>query len=306
MAISRAAGHPNYGSGSTSNFVPALWSGMLAPKFYATTVFGAIANTDWEGEIKGKGDKVYIRVRPTIAIRDYDVGGGLNYEKPEQADVELLVDKAKYWGVEINDVDEYQSDINMMEIFSDDATEQMQIAVDTDVLGGIYSQAAATNAGTAAGAKSSSFNLGSAASAVSITSANVIDYITRHGAVLDEVNIPQQGRWMVLPPWMCYKVKNSDLKDASLAGDGTSILRNGRIGMIDRFEIYMSNNLTVTGSNTNIISGHSKGVTFASQITKVENLMNPNDFGTIVRGLNVYGYKVVNADTMTHGVVTPG
>lgn len=249
---------------------------------------------------------MYIRVRPTITIRDYEIGGGLTYEKPTQADIELNLDRAKYFGVELEDVDEVQSDLMLMDEFTDDAAEQMKITVDTDILGGIYSQASATNAGTTAGAISSSFNLGSAASALSVTKANVVDVISRHGAALDEVNVPETGRWIVLPAWMCYKIKNSDLKDASLAGDGTSILRNGRVGMIDRFEVFMSNSLAVSGSNTNIISGHKQAVTFASQITKVEPIRNPNDFGDIVRGLNVYGYKVVNGDGITHGVVTPG
>lgn len=219
--------------------------------------------------------------------------------------MDLALDRAKYFGVEVNDVDATQSDLKLMNEFTDDASEQMAIAIDTDILGGIYSQANASNAGVTAGAVSSSFDLGSAAVPESITKANVVDYITRHCSVLDESNIIGQ-KWIVLPVWMCNRIMNSDLKDASLAGDSTSIIRNGKLGMIADMMVYKSNNLTVTGSNTNIIAGVSSCVTFASQITKVEDLRNPNDFGDLVRGLNVYGYKVVNDTGITHGVVTPG
>lgn len=302
----RAAGHPDYSSSGTVKFIPEIWSGKLAPKWYKTTVFGSIANTDYEGEVRNKGDKVQIRLRPTITISDYEVGGGLTYEKPTSTAIQLELNRAKYFGVECNDVDRIQSDLQLMDEFSDDASEQMQITIDSDVLGGIYSSASATNAGATAGTISSSYNLGTAAAARSVTSSNILHVIAEHGAVLDEANVPQTGRWIVIPVWMCYRVKVSDLKDASLAGDGTSIFRNGRLGMLDRFEVYMSNNLNVSGSNTDIIAGHKQAVTFASQITQVETLKNPNDFGDIVRGLNVYGYKVVNGDGITHGVVTPG
>lgn len=305
----RASGHPDYASsgttGTDSRFIPEIWSGKIAPKFYRTTVLGDITNNDWEGEVKQKGDIVTIRTRPTITVRDYEVGGGLTYEKPTSADLQLNLNRAKYWGVELEDVDRVQSDLMLMNEFSTDASEQMAITVDADVLGGIYSSASASNAGTTAGTVSSSFNLGSAASIVSITSANVIDYITRHASVLQEANITGQY-WMVLPVWMCNRILNSDLKDASLSGDSESIVRNGRVGKIADTTIYMSNQLKVVGSGTNIISGVKSCVAFASQITKVEDLRNPNDFGDIIRGLNVYGYKVVNGDGITHGVVQPG
>jgi len=301
----RAAGHPDYSSTSNSKFIPAIWAGKIAPKFYKTTVLGDISNTDYEGDVRNKGDSVHIRTRPTVTIRDYEVGGGLTYEKPDSTDVDLLLNRAKYFGAEVNDVDAHQSDLNLMNEFTDDASEQMAITVDTDVLGGIYSSANASNAGVTAGAVSSSFNLGSAAAALSVTKANVIDIITRHCSVLDESNVSGQ-KWIVLPIWMCNRIMNSDLKDASLSGDETSIIRNGRIGMISDMMIYKSNSLTVTGSNTNIIAGVKSCVAFAAQITKVEDLRNPNDFGDIVRGLNVYGYKVINDTGITHGVVTPG
>lgn len=294
----RASGVPNLGSGSTSGFIPEVWSGKLVEKLYISTVFGDICNTDYEGEIKNQGDKVQIRTNATITIRDYEIGGTLNYENPTSPKIELNIDKAKYFAFNCNDVDKYQSDIKLMESWSDDAGEQMKIVLDADVLSTVYSQTAAENAGATAGAISGSFNLGATGAPVAITKADVIDYIVDCGTVLDEQNVPETGRWILLPSWMCGMLKKSDLRDASITGDNVSVMRNGRVGMIDRFMVYKSNNLaTVTDgvdNVTNIIFGHKKAITWASQMTNMEDLPNPTDFGRLVRGLNVYGFKVID------------
>jgi hypothetical protein len=287
----------------------------MAPKFYEATVFGSIATTAWQGEIKNMGDVVEIRVIPDIAVNDYVLGGGVNYQKPSSTKIEMPVDQAVSFGFEVNDVDAYQSDLKLMSKFSEDASEQMKIAVDRKVLGytglgfagSSDANISSTNRGNSAGAISGDITLGTASTPTSLTAAGILSYLVDLGTVLDEVNVPETGRWVVLPAWACALVKKSDLKDASLSGDGTSILRNGRIGMIDRFEVYRSNSLPASGTTyTKIFAGHPSGLAFASQIAKVENLRNPNDFGDLVRGLNIFGYKVVNGDTLAVGYVSKG
>lgn len=95
-------------------------------------------------------------------------------------------------------------------------------------------------------------------------------------------------------------IKTSDLRDASLTGDGVSMLRNGRLGMIDRFTLYASNLLPFGATDVahSILFGHSHGLTFASQLTKVETLRAESTFGTILRGLQVFGYKVVDGTAL--------
>jgi len=133
---------------------------------------------------------------------------------------------------------------------------------------------------------------------------NILDVIVDMGSILDEQNVPQTQRWVVLPPLFCGMIKKSDLKDASLAGDATSVMRNGRLGMIDRFMIYSSNNIAtaVSGTEHNIVAGHPSAVTFASQLTKNETLKNQDDFGDLVRGLQVFGYKVIKEEGLIHCV----
>jgi len=261
------------------------------------------------------GDVVEIRVIPDIAVNKYVLGGGVNYQKPSSTKIEMPVDQAVSFGFEVNDVDAYQSDIKLMSKFSEDASEQMKIEVDRTVLGytglgfagASDANISSTNRGNTAGAISGDITLGTASTPTSLTAAGILSYLVDLGTVLDEVNVPETGRWVVLPAWACALIKKSDLKDASLSGDSTSILRNGRIGMIDRFEVYRSNSLPASGTTyTKIFAGHPSGLAFASQIAKVENLRNPNDFGDLVRGLNIFGYKVVNGDTLAVGYVAKG
>jgi hypothetical protein len=293
MAYPNQAGTPSY----SGTFIPEIWSSKLQVKFYDATVLAQISNTDYEGEIKNQGDKVKIRTVPSIAINDYASGQTLTNQRPESPVIELLIDKGKYWSTIIDDVQEVQADINQMNIWSTDASEQLKIAIDTDVLGGIAPDIDATNRGATAGRLSGNINLGVTGAPVAVTKANVIDSIIDLGLALDENNIPETDRYLIIPAWFAALLKKSDLKDASLTGDNTSVMRNGRLGMIDRFTLYSSNLLpaVVDGSvkATTSFAGHKAGLTFANQIVKTETLRAESTFGDIMRGLSVYGYEVI-------------
>jgi len=302
----------------SGTFIPEIWSGKLIEKFYATTVLAAIANTDYEGEIKNQGDKVHIRTRPTITIRDYTAGQTLLVERPSSNIVDLSIDKGKYFNTILDDVMDIQSDMNMMSMWSDDASEQMKIVIDTAVLTSLLGLAAAANRGTTAGAKSASIMLGVTGTPLAIVARNpvsaqveVVDLIVRLGQVLDEQNIPETGRWIIIPAWVASRIKMSELRDASLTGDGQSILRNGRLGMVDRFTIYSSNLLPsgvaagLVAGEWAIYAGHAHGLTFATQMTKMETLRSESTFGTLMRGLQVYGYGVLDSTALAQAIVVP-
>jgi len=287
-----------------------IWSGKLVEKFYDATVFGDIANTDYEGEISKMGDKVNIRTTPTIIIRDYQKGGNLQYQRPESPNAELVIDKAKYFAFIVDNIDRFQSDINLMDDWAGDGGEQMKIAIDTDILAVIPADVPAQNKGATAGRKSASFNLGATGAPFVLTAANIVEFLTACSTVGDEQNWPETGRWLVMPPWMRFLLMNSDLKNASLAGDETSILRNGRIGVIDRFMMYVSNNVStaVDGAFTvyNVMFGHKSGLTFAAQMTEMDTLKAESTFGNLVRGLNVYGYESIKPEALGLGYVRKG
>ena len=304
MSLPVNGGYPQYSYADNpggSAFIPEIWSGKLQVKFYKSTVLGEITNNDWEGEIKGMGDTVHIRSIPTITINNYSKGQTLTTETPTSTPIDLSIDKGKYFAVVVDDVDVVQADVKLMDIFSNDASEQMKIAVDNDVLNNVAADAAAANKGPTAGAISGDIDLGDTGAPIHITTANVLEKILDVGLVLDEQNVPEDGRWMVIPSWMAPLLKNSDLKQAYLTGDDTSPLRNGKIGMIDRFTLFVSNNINVVADTVDawhVIAGTRDAISFASQITNVETLRSTTTFGDIVRGLNVYGYSVVKPEAL--------
>ena len=308
----------------SGTFIPEVWSGKLVEKFYKATVLGAIANTDYEGEIQNFGDKVQIRSRPTITIRDYEANLDLAVDRPSEPKQTMNIDKGKYFNLALDDVMEIQADIDQLSIWAEDASEQMKITVDDDVLNtGLVNNVDIdpANVGNTAGAISASIRLGTDGAPTFLAKAetgsgsgvdasnyqSVVDYIVNCGQVLDEQNIPESGRWMVIPAWLAALIKKSELKDASLSGDGTSILRNGRLGMIDRFTLYVSNILLPPSGYTTaypVLFGTKAAFSFASQFTKLETLRSERSFSNLLRGLQVYGYKVVNGVAMGNGFVS--
>lgn len=305
MTYPVAPGRPDY----TGNFIPEIWSGKLIENFYDATVLAAISNTDYEGEIKAHGDTVNIRTTPTITLRDYVKGQPIQVEHPDKPKLQLVIDKGDYFACVEDDIDKVQSDIKLMDMWSKDASEQMKIKIDTRVLTDMLPDIHASNKGATAGAQSASFNLGTTGSPVTLTkdgaggTVSVVDYIVDLGVVLDEANAPEGNRFLVIPAKMAGLIKKSELKDASLTGDGTSVARNGRLGMIDRFTLYVSHNLSVSSGKYSLVAGHKMGLTFASQMTNMETLRSETTFGNIIRGLQVYGYKVVKPEALAQGVV---
>jgi len=306
MAYPVVAGHPTSYSGT---FIPEIWSSKLIEKYYDSTVLSVVTNTDYEGEIRNQGDKVHIRTMPTLEIHDYKIGQTLINQRPEAPTIELLIDKGFYWSAIIDDVIEKQQDIDQMNLWAQDAAEQLKIKLDTRVLGSFVPDIALANRGATAGRLSGNIDLGATGSPITLTKTNVLDTILYLGQVLDEQNVSETGRWLIMPFWATTLLKMSDIKDASLTGDGSTPLRNGRVGVIDRFTIYNSNLLPRyldTVNTTHILAGTTAGMTFATQLTKTESLRAESTFGNIMRGLMVYGHKVVKPEALTAAYVTQG
>jgi hypothetical protein len=306
MSINAAAGYPQ----ASGVLIPEIWSGKLLTKFYQSTPFAAICNTDYEGEISKQGDKVIVRTTPDIEIYDYVKGSDLRVQTPEAGRIELVIDQAKYFNVVVDDIDKFQSDINFMEDWTRDAAEQMKITQDRSVFGSVYADADPFNRGATAGKISRDINLGATGAPLMLTKLNVVDFIVDLGTVLDEQDIPESERKITLPNWACALIKKSELKDASITGDGTSMLRNGRIGMIDRFELYGSNSIVpvVDGANRcfNAIANHKSAISWASQIVMAETIKAESTFGHFARGLQVYGFKVLKPESLVHAYIAKG
>ena len=277
-----------FSTGATSevNFIPEVFSKLLQAKFYSKSVLPEISNTDYEGEISGQGDKIVVRTVPAVTINDYT--GAITTQELTTAKVEMLIDKAKYYSFKVDDVLAAQADINMLEGASSDASEGMRIAVETDVL------AAAVTGATTIGSQTT------------ITAANILENILVLAKTLDELNIPEEGRFIVLSPEFISMLKQSELRQAYLTGDATSPLRNGLVGMVDRFKVFQSNMVYTPGSGadsgyTHVLAGHPKAISFASQFTNTETVRMESTFGDQVRGLKVFGSKVITPDALCVG-----
>jgi hypothetical protein len=377
-------------TGSTANpaysgiFIPAVWSGKFVEKFYDATVLGAIASTDYEGEIRNFGDTINIRTNPTINVQAYTTDQALSVQRPSSNLVTLSINQGAYFNTVLDDVFEIQADVDLLSNWADNASEQMKVYVDTAILSltqtgnqvagattVIVASGGTQNMAYPAGRLSQTINLGSSTNsslyvgaskyygaplwlarapstaapvgtvfgvaaatspniaAAGFTSASprgILDFIIDCGQVLDEQRCPETGRWIVLPAWAAAMIKRSAFQQAYLTGDSVSIARNGRLGMIDRFTVYVSNLLPIgsgagagtagaTSAATAALAttlavgeyaayfGHSLGLTFASQMTKVETLRSESTFGTLMRGLQVWGYQVINPTIVGAAVI---
>jgi hypothetical protein len=339
-------------------FIPIIWSGKFVEKFYDATVLGAIASTDYEGEIRNFGDTVNIRTHPTITISAYAVNQALTVQRPSSNLVTLSINQGAYFNTVLDDVMEIQADVDLLSNWADNASEQMKVYVDTAVLtiDSIGNLVSSVNMGTSAGRLSGSVNLGYSANTVTAAgptagvplflaavaqgtgaggsgpnARSVINFIVDCGLVLDEQRCPETGRWICLPAWAAAMIKRSAFQQAYLTGDAVSIARNGRLGMIDRFTVYVSNLLPIGNASNQqalgstypelasinnppgtgglaageyaVYFGHALGLTFASQMTKVETLRSESTFGTLMRGLQVWGFQVINPTLVGYAVV---
>ena len=309
-------------------FIPTLWSGKLLAKFYQNTMLSEISNTDYEGELKNQGDTIRIRLAPSISISDYTVGQNLSYEVPTPIFQDMQVNKGKYFGVQVNDVLAYQSDMNLMNMFTEDAAKQLKIAIENEVFFNnmVTEGPAAANEGATAGAISAAYNLGTDVTPIDqATPENVLKGILRMSTVLDEQNVPEDGRWLVISPYDRHLLMQSNIAQAYFTGDAQSTIRSGKIGMLDRFTVYVSNLLPrgaagkalvagltdpATGgavasakARRLMVAGTKAAMSFAMTVNKTEPLRNQTDFGDIVRGLAVYGRKTVKPEALVTAIV---
>jgi len=312
----------------SGSFIPMLWEKKLLVKFYHNTILNEIVNNDYEGSLKNQGDSIRIRTAPSVTIRDYEVGMNLQYEVPTPIYQDMQIDQGKYFGVQVSDVIDYQSDLSLMDMFTSEASKQLKIQVESDVFfhSFVTQGPALENEGSTAGAIAAAYNLGTDTAPIDqATADNVLEAILRMATVLDEQNVPEDGRWLVLSPYDRYLLLNSKLAATYFSGDSTSMTRTGKIGTIDRFTAYVSNLLPKAdagkvfvpglanpteaadlGSSKKrrmIVAGTKHAISFASTINKTEPMRNPNDFGDIVRGLMIYGRKVIKPEALVTTIV---
>jgi hypothetical protein len=288
----------------SGTLIPSKWAKKMAATYHTALVMNYIANTDYEGDIRDSGDVVKVRTVPDINVGNYTPGTDMTIQTLTGNSVDLKIDKAKYFAFNADDVETKQADVDYVGKSMEEGAINIKKEVEKAFFGGIYTGTAAKNTGASAGVMSGIYDLGTSAAPVALTKASVLDYIFNCASILDEQDVPDADRWLVIPPAMSNIIKKSDIKDAYVTGDAKSVIRTGNIGMIDRFNVFVSNVLPTTDGKFIPIFGHKSAVSFASQLVKTEMVTREKQFGKVCRGLSVFGFGVIKPEGLGCGVVT--
>jgi len=289
-------------SGQTNGFfIPEIYSKKVQIALRKAAVAEAICNTDYMGEISNFGDTVNISKEPQIAVADYT--RGLTVTSTDLTDQELVltIDQAKSFSFKLDDLERRFSHVNFQAVASDNAAYALRDAMDSNILAAVSAGATVT---TGMGTTGTPIDIGFTGSKV-----DPLNQMALAAKELDEANAPEEGRWFVAAPEWYNALSNSASKLLSVdfnAGQGS--IRNGLVasGLLRGFQMYKSNNLptndlsgaTPAGSATapEALFGHISATSAASAMNKVETIRDTGTFSDIVRGLMVWGRKVLRPE----------
>lgn len=281
-----------------SAFIPEVWSAALLTALRKTLIYGGptVINTDYEGEISQSGDTVRITSisRPTVG----NYVPGVTTIVPEQlvdGQRTLVVDQTKYWAFQVDDVNQRQAKGDVIAPATDEAGYALSDVID-QYIAGLYTQAAAANVVSAV-----TMDLTSPTSWDAEAARAYNDILIPLMVKLDEANVPRQGRYCVMPPWL-HGVILRDPRFVKVNESGTEQgLRNGMVGRAAGFDVLMSNNTpTPTANNSIVTAGSSRAITMATQISKTEAYRPESSFSDAVKGLALYGAKVIRPESLAY------
>ena len=265
------------------NFIPSVWSATLLDNLDAAHVYGNLANRDYEGEISQYGDTVHINQVGPVNLFDYTKNTDMtSVETLTDSTQALLIDQGKGFNFQIDDVDKAQQNPKIMAQAMSRAAFAVADASDT-FIASLYTGVNAANI----------VGLGNDTTPVVPVKTDIYLYFTQAGKLLDEANVPSAGRWVVIAPWMLKLLRDSG-EFAVATGMGDAVKTTGVIGQVAGFDIYMSNNVPNTaGVKYKVIFGYEGAITYANQIVSLEAYRPEARFGDAVKGLHVYGGKLV-------------
>ena len=291
MAISKAAGYDNLPSG---NFLPIIYSQKVQKFFRTASVVEDITNTDYAGEIENFGDTVNIIKEPTITVSSYTRGGQINIQNLADDQLQLTVDQANAFAFKVDDIEERQSHINFEALATSSGAYALKDSYDENVIAAMFS-----GAGTTVGSDGSGTDTGFGSSETDPT-----DILANSAKRLHAADVPTDNRWFLGTPEFYEQLGQASAKlmDASVTGDGTSPLRNGNVldGLVNGFKLYMTNNFAASSTSNyfKVLFGHMSSTATANQIAKTEVVRDPDSFADIVRGLHIFGRKVLRTEAL--------
>ena len=322
MAFGTAAGYGNLPSG---NFAPQIFSQKVLKFFRRASVAEDITNTDYTGEIENFGDTVNIIKEPTITVSSYTRGSVVNTQNLADDQITLTVDQANAFAFKIDDIEERQSHINFEALATSSGAFSLKRKYDANVLQAISDGAGiagADDASLSGGLTTTNTSLGTASSPINVEADDAgINLMLLMARVLDDQSVPEENRWFVAPPIFYEKMfqAGNKIAEVQVTGDASSNLRNGLAtpGTLAGFSCYKSTALnstagtdqvTLSGVATDasenvILAGHISSTATASHIAKTEVVRSTESFSDVVRGLHVFGRKVLRPEALVRGVI---
>ena len=274
-----------------SVFIPEIWSQKLNNMLTKECVMLQCVNRNWEGEIKNQGDKVKI-IQPadvTISTLGTDT---LEYKELAPTSTDLVIDQKKFFAFKINDVAQVQSNTDIMEAHLRNAKKAIEEVQDAYLLS-LHSNVTTAN------------TVGSESSAISLDKTTIYSKFVDLALRLKNSDAVSTGvrPWVVINPTIeSYLLQSSEFISAHNVADKT--LREGAIGRIAGMDVLVSTNLTAVSSKYYVLAGTNEAITFASQLAKIESLRDQSSFSDLVRGLYLYGAKVVQPNALAKMIVT--
>ena len=291
-------------SGQTNGFfIPEVYSKKVQIALRKAAVAEAICNTDYMGEISSFGDTVNIIKEPQISVNDYTRGLAVTSTNLTDQELVLTIDQAKSFAFKLDDLEKRFSHVNFQAIASDNAAYKLRDAMDENIMTAISAGAGVT---TGMGTTSVPIDIGFGSGEV-----DPLNQMALAAKELDENNVPEEGRWFVAAPEWYNVLSNTASKLLTVdfnAGQGS--IRNGLVasGLLRGFQMYKSNNLPTndltgatpagTATQPEALFGHISAVSAASAMNKVETVRDTATFSDIVRGLMVWGRKVLRDDSV--------
>ena len=322
MAFGTSAGYGNLPSG---NFTPQIFSQKVLKFFRRASVAEDITNTDYTGEIENFGDTVNIIKEPTITVSQYTRGSVVNTQNLADDQITLTVDQANAFAFKIDDIEERQSHINFEALATSSGAFSLKRKYDANVLQAISDGAGiagADDASLSGGLTTTNTSLGTASSPINVEADDAgINLMLLMARVLDDQSVPEENRWFVAPPIFYEKMfqAGNKIAEVQVTGDASSNLRNGLAtpGTLAGFQCYKSTALNSTGgtdqvtltgvatdaSENVILAGHISSTATASHIAKTEVVRSTESFSDDVRGLHVFGRKVLRPEAIVRGVI---
>lgn len=269
-----------------TNFIPQVWSARLLEHLDNTHVFANLVNRDYAGEISEYGDTVKITGIGDVTIGDYTKNADMS--APQELTTEqqlLIINQAKTFNFQVDDIDAAQIRTGVMDAAMRRAAYGLGEAVDKHLSG--LMKAGSITAG-----------LGTTAAPIALTAANIYEYVVKMKVALDKANVPTAGRFIVLPPEAVGLILMDDRFSKTGGAMAEDVARNGWVARAAGFDIYESNNVPVASGKYSIIATTNQSTTFAEQIIKTEAYRMEKRFADAVKGLHVYGAKVLRPEAI--------